>query len=222
MSAVGVSARFAGIRTWFDALALRERLLMALTALAVVWALWSFALQQFLDAGRTAATNGINSTQAQIQAAVAEQRVLSGTRGVDPNADLRDRQQALQQSIAALEERLQRAVESFVAPERVPELLAELMRQHQGLRFSAAERLPSEPLMAEQTEANALPSLYRHPIRIEFEGNYFDVLAYLQVLERSDWRLNWRKLDYAVHAYPMARVSIEVDTLSRSREWLGV
>ncbi len=229
MSAVGIGGRVATIRTWFDGLAMRERILLAVTLVAVIWMLWSFAVQQVVDKQRQSTINAINSVRAQVQAAVSEQRMLSGSGRADPNSLLRDRRDALLLSIASLEERLQRAVESFVEPDKVPELLAELMRAHEGLEFKGVTRLPTEPLIAEtgaQTEAAQAPSdtptLYRHPIRIDFEGHYFAVLDYLNALEASDWRLNWRSLNYEVRDYPKAHVSIEVDTLSRSRDWLGV
>ncbi len=225
MSAVGVSARFTVLRTWFDVLAMRERLLIAITALAVIWVVWSFGIQQFIDERRQAATNGVGSVQAQIQAAITEQRLLSGNRSTDPDEMLRDKRDVLLQALESLETRLERAVDSFVAPERMPELLSEVMREHDGLSFTSVTRLPSEPLIARNEDAVVeldVPSLYRHPLRIDFEGTYFDVLSYLAALESSDWRLNWRSLNYEVAAYPNARVSVEVDTLSRQREWLGV
>ncbi len=59
-------------------------------------------------------------------------------------------------------------------------------------------------------------------MRLEFEGNYFEVLDYLADLESSDWDLGWRMLDYAVIDYPTASVVIEIETLSRDRSWIGV
>ena len=49
-----------------------------------------------------------------------------------------------------------------------------------------------------------------------------EVLAYLAALESGSWRFSWRSFEYAVSEYPKARAIIEVETLSREREWLGV
>ena len=242
MSGIDLSGAFAQGRAKFDALVWRERLLVGLTLVSLVWMLWTYALQDYLDQARGQTHAAITNKQAQLSAAIQEQQLLNGGNLQDPDMVLNQQQDQLQAELRQLDLELRHSIERFVEPSKMPELLADLMRQHRGLEFKRVTRLPTEPLAASRlhlggttqkaddsatTPNEALasigePSVYRHPIELEFEGNYFDVLAYLTTLENSSWRLNWRSFDYQVETHPMARVTIQVDTLSRRKEWLGV
>ncbi len=65
-------------------------------------------------------------------------------------------------------------------------------------------------------------TIYRHPVEIEVVGGYLDVMAYLSALEAAEWKFSWRRFEYVVDQYPNAQVLIELETLSREKEWLGV
>ena len=67
-----------------------------------------------------------------------------------------------------------------------------------------------------------MPRVYKHPLRLEFEGDYFEVQAYLAELESSDWDFGWRRLDYVVTDHPVAEVTLEIETLSQQKSWIGV
>lgn len=237
MSAIDLTGFFTAGRGKFDALIWRERVLIGLTLIALVWMVWTYALQDYLTKERNQTIAGITGGEAQLSAAVQEQRLLSTGDLQDPDLVLNQQKAQLQSDLQQLDLELRHSIERFVAPSKMPELLAQLMQQHQGLTFKRVTRLPTEPLAAsllhqgteaqkalvdEETIATGEPSVYRHPIELEFEGSYFDVLAYLTTLENSGWRLNWRSFDYQVKKHPIARVTVQVDTLSRRKEWLGV
>lgn len=235
MSGIDLTGTFNEGRAKFDALVWRERLLVGLTLVSLVWMVWTYALQDYLDKERSRAQVGITNNQAQLSAAIQEQQLLNGGNLQDPDMALSLQRDQLQAELRQLDLELRHSIERFVEPSKMPELLADLMRQHQGLAFKRVTRMPTEPLAAsrihldtsedsttQDVAATGEPSVYRHPIELEFEGNYFDVLAYLTTLENSSWRLNWRSFDYQVKAHPVARVTIQVDTLSRRKEWLGV
>ncbi len=54
------------------------------------------------------------------------------------------------------------------------------------------------------------------------EGEYGDVLNYLQALEALPWRFRWKTLDLTTKQYPVNRVRLELSTLSMDKTWLGV
>lgn len=237
MSGIDLTGTFDQWRAKFDALIWRERLLVGATLISLVWMVWTYALQDYLTKERSQTISSITGAQAQLSAAVQEQRLLSGSDLQDPDMLLNQRKERLQAELHQLDLDLRHSIERFVPPSKMPQLLAELMKQHQGLTFKRVTRLATEPLEAslihkgtaeqeaivsEEISATGEPSVYRHPIELEFEGSYFDVLAYLNTLENSSWRLNWRSFDYQVKTHPVARVTVQLDTLSRRKEWLGV
>jgi hypothetical protein len=59
-------------------------------------------------------------------------------------------------------------------------------------------------------------------MRIEFEGGYFQTLAYLQELEQSEWKFTWRDFEYQVAEFPTGVAVLQLETLSRERGWIGV
>jgi MSHA biogenesis protein MshJ len=64
--------------------------------------------------------------------------------------------------------------------------------------------------------------LYRHPIEVQLEGSFADMVEYLSRLERSDWSLMWHELDIQTIEYPRARLRFVVYTFSLEEAWIGV
>ncbi len=63
-------------------------------------------------------------------------------------------------------------------------------------------------------------NLYKHGIRLQLEGGYFDVYQYLKALEALPRHFYWKQFDYQVKAYPGAVVEMEIYTLSTSKEFI--
>lgn len=64
--------------------------------------------------------------------------------------------------------------------------------------------------------------VFKHSVIVELEGDYFDVVTYLQALEAMPWRFYWQALEYEVTSYPTAKIRMEVYTLSTEQGVLGV
>lgn len=204
----------------FEALSLRERVLVALSIVASVWTLWDWTLHQALDRRAAAARGEVASLQQRI---VSEQDVEEQLRrqlADDPNRRLTDESRDLTEQIAAVDERLETVVGGFVEPSMMPVLLEDVVRHHRGVVLKRVASLPVEPVR--QESGDAVPGLYRHSMRVELRGTYFAVRDYLVELEKAPWRFAWRSLDYRVDGYPEAGVVIEVETMSREKNWLGV
>lgn len=210
----------------YQGLSLRERAMVSLSILAATWMLWSFTLGGFLEESKARINRDVNAAYAQMQQEVAEQSRLQAEKTHDPNALLRTERSTLGVELESLNENLAAALERFVAPERMPELLKDVIRDHDGLQLKSMSSLPVETIVIERAEDAdpdmPEPIIYRHPLRLEFEGNYFEVLAYLAELENGDWKFGWRTLSYVVEDYPTAVVTLELETLSRNRSWIGV
>ena len=63
--------------------------------------------------------------------------------------------------------------------------------------------------------------LYRHGLQLTLAATYPGLLAYLERLDQSPWRLYWQLLDYKVSDYPKGQVTLKVYTLSSQEEVLG-
>jgi MSHA biogenesis protein MshJ len=143
--------------------------------------------------------------------------------------------------LRALEERkragmheLDALTNALVEPAEVRALLEELLRGRRGLTLVSAANLDAEPLL-ERDEATARPAaqaaavgagtepqLYRHTLRLTLRGSFHDCLAYLEAAERLPWRLHWARIEIDAGEYPDNTIVLELATLSRAAEWIGV
>ncbi|MDH3641939.1 MAG: hypothetical protein OES38_07570 [Gammaproteobacteria bacterium] len=213
----------------YNGLSLRERVLVTLSVLSVTWMAWSATIGGFLEQSKVQIERDIDAVYVRMQAEVAEQSVLEKAKANDPNLKLGKERTILDAELKVLSSSLGSVLERFVAPERMPSLLEDVIRNHKGLKLTRMASLPAEPInLGEPEEGEGeekpkqVPQIYKHPLRLEFEGDYFEVMAYLAELEASEWEFGWRRLDYVVTEHPIAEVTIEIETLSRERSWIGV
>jgi MSHA biogenesis protein MshJ len=213
----------------YQKMSLRERVLIGVSILALTWMVWSASIGGFLEESTTRLHRDVNAVYAQMQLEVAEQTRLQVASSEDPNARLDRERSALSAELENLSENLGAALDRFVAPDKMPALLKDVIRHHDGLKMKRMVSLPVEAVVVSaQTDADAegesepAPVIYRHPLRLEFEGNYFEVLEYLNELENGEWKFGWRTLSYVVNEYPIAVVTLEIETLSQDRNWIGV
>jgi MSHA biogenesis protein MshJ len=170
---------------------------------------------------------------------------LQARAAVDPDQALRQALRAAQALRDHQLEGLDRETAALIDPQRMQQVLQDLLQRRPGLRllalesFSAPLELPV-PLPAADgrpaavngaadSAAPAPPVLYRHGIRLTLEGSYFELRDYLQGIEAQSLaaggrRLFWERLDYRVgEAGPgQAKITLELYTLSREAGWIGV
>lgn len=210
----------------FDALALRERLLVLAVMLALVYALWTLAF----DTAQARQTNRLNQQLADAQVALRDQKralnQLKARNSVDPDAALKQELARLQYEIAQMDQRLSEASVGLVPAQKLPRVLEEMVLKTSGLRLEQVETLPIEQLKlvqaqdaqeAEQTQTG----IYKHAVKIRLKGSYFAVQNYLQALQQLDWRFYWQQLDYEVQRYPTGVAELVVYTLSTERGAIG-
>jgi len=67
-----------------------------------------------------------------------------------------------------------------------------------------------------------LPQIYKHGILIELRGSYAATLQYLRMLESLPWKFYWEAMRFEIEDYPIARISIVINTLSLNKDWVRV
>ncbi|MCG2584557.1 type II secretion system protein M [Massilia sp. TS11] len=73
---------------------------------------------------------------------------------------------------------------------------------------------------AKGKEASAEQLLFRHAVEVTLEGNYLDLVAYMQALESMPTQLFWGRAKLDVIEYPNARLNLVVYTLSLDEKWM--
>jgi len=210
----------------------RERLLLIAAGAALVLmladSLWlAPALQAF-----TAARGAQAAAQQQQQRLLADVQQLQGQGA----AQLRQQQADLQQWRQRLRDgdtALRGHADSLVGPERMRDLLEQLLARHGEVRLRALRSLGRNDLLAPGQAAapgaaaaapgaDATGGLYRHGVELVLEGGYADLLGYLQAMESLPQRVLWGAVSLKVEQHPRSVLTLRVYTLSRDRAWLEI
>jgi MSHA biogenesis protein MshJ len=221
-----------------DALTERERVAVALAAAVVlVFACYALFIGPDLDQRRMLAAR-ISDQENQIAAAQAQQQELIRTLRQDPDLALRARVEEKQRQIAELDAQLAGLQRTLIAPDRMPVVLQQLVGQGRGIQLMSLRNLPAvpvgqgasaepgkaEPAKVQPPKADAEGgerSVYKHGVEIVVEGSYFDLLNYLDRLEKQPWQVYWGKAVMAAD-YPKVVVTLTLYTLSLDKSWLVV
>ena len=214
---------YLGLADKFDALALRERYLVAVALLGGVLLIgWTMIVDPALVRSRVA-ERAIANQRSQLAALAAQTQALQSP---DKNpealagaelAELKKRLSALNARFAALEGEL-------VPPERMAGLLEELLGRKRGLHLLGLRTLPAASVLepkAAGVEAGAA-GLYKHGVEISLEGGYAELTEYLAQLEKSPQKLLWSSVTLSAETYPKLVLTLTVYTLSLDRTWLIV
>ncbi len=212
---------------WIDARAPRERLLLAVSLLAVLTTLWYLLLIEPLVMRKRALEVQIGPAVATVAALDQQAVAIVAGAAQDPDAENRQQKVLLEEELGRLDERLATLTGEFISPQQMVVMLEEMLKRRRQLSLTRLENLPSEPLL--ETTADDSPAeapqqrnLYRHPLRIELSGSYLEALAYLQALEQLPRKIYWQDLALSVEEYPRAKITVTVYTLSLKEDWIGV
>lgn len=215
-------------RRWFDARPRRERALLMAAVAAVVFMLADAAWL-------TPALKRWSASRALQQAAQAQLASLQQAFEQAQAQGLAD-DQRLQQEVGTWRQRLRSGEDalrsheaSLIGPDRMLQLLEQLLARHGELRLRAMQSLPKVDVLIDAPAAPGAtpvppgtPALYRHGVELVLEGRYADLLSYLQALESLPQRLRWGDLQFRVEQHPRCVLTLRVYTLSLDRRWLEI
>ena len=207
----------------FNAQSIRERGLIAISLLVVISYLWwiNIATPWMQDIEALQATNQrivrdvennraiIRDTRQAIAAGVYQEKENQLTR--------------LSKDLAALEDQLRVTTIELIDPEKMFQLMNQLIYRDSRLKLLSLKRREVKPAIPPINEEEVEePGIYRHVLEIEFAGKYLDILKYMQKLELLDWKLLWDEIEIASDEYPNVTVKVVISTLSTRKEWVGI
>lgn len=223
----------------FDALSLRERVMVFGASVAAVVFLFYFMLLTPQSAKQALLEAGITQKQTELLAIdkVIELTMLAHT--ADPDQDARARLAALMAETASLTDALRQRQHGLVAPERMVSLLEKLLGQHARLRVISLKTLPATAVGEAQAPAaaaaaapgaapaaSAVPTpkavLRRHGVEVVLQGSYVDMVQYMQALQSMPTRVFWGKAQLAAETYPGATLTLTLYTLSMDDTWIAL
>jgi len=246
----------------FEALAQREKVIVALVLLAGVVMLFQLVALDPLMKQRDALRKQHEQLTQDINGQQVEREALAQAITAGPKLQKQQQLDALRQELVMLDEQIARTTATMIPPRKMTDVLREVMQLRANLTLVQLENLAPQPLLDDATPAadinqaatnntnntnnssrspttaaataSAIAAaagvddtsndvgLYRHGVKLVFEGDYMTTMAFLESLEQKSWRFFWQSLQYDVEKYPKARVTLTLYTLSPERAWLGV
>jgi MSHA biogenesis protein MshJ len=227
---MSVNATMINVGSRFNAMSLRERALISLALLALLILVWDQFLMNPLRMRRQVLSQEIEEVQKDLAMLTA---TIEGRANDNPLALAMGQKKSLVESLAAVDAQLQSTSAGLIAPQRMLAALRDVLNDQQGLRLISMRNLPVVSLLTPAGETHtdtnkietppiAKSGPYVHSLELIVEGNYLDVLRYLQTVEGLPWRFYWQVLELKTTEYPINRVRIRLNTLSMDKEWLGV
>jgi MSHA biogenesis protein MshJ len=212
----------------FEALSLRERAMVAFAILGAAIFFWNSFFMDPLRAQRA-------SLDAELSNATAAGFIASSADMSDPRQVNLQRAAELQTQVQSLDARIASTAIGFVSADRMVQVLNDVLDRQGRLELVSIRAMPVISLVpprpadpGQETPAEPVtdPAVglppYVHPIELVIEGQYVDIVAYLEELEKLPYRFRWSSLELRTDGYPRNRVRILLSTISLDATWLGV
>jgi MSHA biogenesis protein MshJ len=207
-----------------DALTLRERVIIFGAGVALLYVFWHAMLIDPMTARAKIAEERLAEMHRQMT--LIDQVGIAASQ--DPAIAAARTVHALQQRLAVLDAELATAAQGYVAPDRMTDMLRELLAQQHGLTLVSLANMPVESLSQASPAKPGAPIAddnrgpFLHPVEMVVQGDYASVVAYLRALEAMPWRIRWEQVELVAGDYPQNRVRIVIGALSLSRYWMTV
>ena len=224
----------------YDALSLRERVIIAIAIVAVILMLWlEFVYSGFNDSQQLKSAE-LDTLSGQLNATEQQLAALKQALQKDPNAVLREQLETLTKETEQTDTQLQARMHGLIEPEQMTKVLEAVLTQQTDLKLLSIRNLPIRQIaLAQQAPADADPQntgqdagqgagtqqtsgVYQHGMELQIQGTYLSTLEYLKALQSLPWKFYWDDLNLTVDSYPTAVITITVHTLSLKEGWIGV
>lgn len=217
-----------------NALSLRERAIVLLCVAVTTILAWTHFYAAPTLKTIDAKEQQLSDIQLQIVDLEAHNRVLENTQIINPNNQLIIDQGKMRSQLAELEMQIGSALNNFVSPTEMTSILKNFLDTKKNLSVLSAKNLPVQQIQFDREgkvveKKNDTPeaakenasTVFLHGLEVVFVANYFDTLEFVQTLEQING-LIWQEMDYTVDEYPLAEVRLVINTLSNSKDWIGV
>lgn len=221
-----MNAQLLQLKNRIAALSLRERAMVFAAACAlVVYAGHALVLAPQLTR-QTLLQGQIDGQHASLAALDGAITGRVQAYGRDPDAPARARLDAIKTEMTGLGRELLALEHGLVPPERMGPLVDGILRANGRLKLVSMRTLPVEAVaapgapVAAPGDTPATPLLYRHGVEVTVRGNYLDMVDYMSALDAMQTRMFWGRAQLDVDAYPAARLTLTLHTVSLDRQWM--
>lgn len=206
----------------FDALTMREKGLMIASGLLLILFGGFVWFVEPVQLEIEALTQKVDRQKADLGRLETQIKNIELELSQDPDEPLRKNVVKLEESIEKVDSSLREQTVDLIPASKMPEVLEKILGQSKKLKVLKMNSIPPVRMMDINSTGGENVNLFQHGVLLVLEGEYLDILNYLEEIEDLEWRFYWKRFDYLVDEYPVAKAEIELYTLSTSRAFIGV
>ncbi len=223
------------LKSWYqyqkkvDALKPRERSLVLLMALAVVYMFWDFVIFNPLAVAKAEVDKQVLAVEQKISAMQQEEQAILLALSSDPDKDLREKIETAENKLEELNNSLEELSLGLIPVEELAIVLRDVLKNTKSLQLLSLKTLPVEAMslsssasVNDSIEDGESAGVYKHRVALKVKGNFRELRQYLTALESMNWRFYWDELHFEENAYPDAIIKLHVYTLSTDEGLFGV
>lgn len=210
----------------FDERSMAEKLLISILLVAVLlWAFSSFYSSP-VSTEVAALERNLNNTRLQLLSMQQREQQAQNASIQDPNLAARQRIERAIGEQAELQGEIEQLAGNLVTPQTMTRSLTSILESQSGLELVRVEnRRPQamrETAASNAAEGETVQQVYKHSLVLELEGDYLSLISYLQRIESFPERFFWDQINFVQTAWPNARITLELHTLSTEEGFVGV
>lgn len=213
-----------------DSRVLRERVLIFLTLLALIFLVWNFLVQAKFDRERNTLQIEATKIASEQKTLETQMSALTMSMASDPAIAKTNEIRTLNTRISEVEARLSGLSQGLISAEQLPKVLEDVLHRTASVKLLQVRTLAATELQlvtTPDTKNEGKPTaggtgVYKHGVLIRVVGSYTQLIQLMTEIEALQWKFYWESLDYTVKQYPNAEIDIRVFTLSSEEGLLGV
>ena len=203
-----------------DQRSLRERILILLSILAIIYFSWRSMVLDNLSSSKQQVSGSASRLQRQIFNLQGQISEVSNSLNLDPILRLQEKIDIVKKDNVEIQRQLDQMTEGLISPKEMTSLLKLILDKHKGLVVMHVENIKAIPVFGENDaekvakEALKVFQVYKHGIEFVVSGTFFQLKDFLEEAEKLPWKILWEELEYSVTKYPIATIKIVIKTLS--------
>ena len=208
----------------FDALALRLRIMITLSFIAILFMFFDIFWYAFNDQAIKKTNQQILNIKKQTDKLVNMQKQHNQNilrKRSDPK---KIKLASINTQLAEIRRQLTEKTTNLVQPEDMANVLKIIIMSTEALELQRLSKRETIEL-SDQPDKNDQPKdqirLYRHSMEILLQGSYSATHKFLEKLENMEKKVAFDSFEYTVGEYPQAEIKLVVSTLSLHKGWIG-
>ncbi len=237
-----MSKHFSLPQTLINNLSTRERMLVLLGILSVIYIIWDTFLIAPMQSQNQILMNEREAIQEQMVGLETRRILSSGLLKNSKRKNIMTEIEGVEKGIKNFDDKIITRLKGRVAPHFMSSMLNDVLQNNQNLELISIRNLPAVPFVSKKNKDNKnkdnknnkpgetllkeidpkLIGIFVHSLELQLNGTYLEILRYLIALEELEWKIFWDQVNIEVLEYPEVKVKIKVHTFSLKDGWLSV